>query len=435
MAQSPDNRHQQLSLSGGYRIDAADTRISFNGAVGRLTQDDALLPYTSNNELTSALLPRRQLDGEIDKTNIALTLSASPLDKLRIDLRYRYDRSDNNTPVEEWNRVIADTFNSGEVEENLPYSFRRGKLSLGAAYRLSRTLRVAGGYDRTEHERDFQDVAEQTEDSSWGSVTWRPTAWLDLRAKGGAARRDVDRYDESVAESFGQNPLLGKYNLAYRYRRFAEVSVAASGIEKPVSLSVTSLYADDDYTKSPLGLLDGEDLRISGDLSYTLAENRHLYLQAGYEDIQSTQAGSERFSLPDWRADNSDSFRTVGAGLKLARLRNAVDVTMDYTRSAGNTEIALATAAGDADSLPDLASTLDSFRMRLSWRKTARMTLYLSARYERFVVDDWALQGVQADTVPVILTLGAEPYDYHRMLIGIGIRYRAGDPAPGAESP
>ena len=146
-AQAPDNRFQQLSLSGGYRLDGWDTYMSFSAAAGRATQDDVLLPYTTNGTLTTAALPRARLDGEVNKRNLALAVSASPLEKLGVNVRFRQDRSDNDTPVDTWTRVITDTFNSGDAEQNVPYSFRRNRLGVDASYRLSRELRLAGGYD------------------------------------------------------------------------------------------------------------------------------------------------------------------------------------------------------------------------------------------------------------------------------------------------
>ena len=48
-----------------------------------------------------------------------------------------------------------------------------------------------------------------------------------------------------------------------------------------------------------------------------------------------------------------------------------------------------------------------------------------SMRYERFELADWAL--VSETTLPTVLTLGAEPYDYDVYAAGFGIRYRFGD--------
>ena len=45
----------------------------------------------------------------------------------------------------------------------------------------------------------------------------------------------------------------------------------------------------------------------------------------------------------------------------------------------------------------------------------------------RFTAEDWALQCAAPDTLPTILTLGAQPYDYEVWLAGIGFRYLIGN--------
>jgi hypothetical protein len=62
----------------------------------------------------------------------------------------------------------------------------------------------------------------------------------------------------------------------------------------------------------------------------------------------------------------------------------------------------------------------------MAWHKTERLALNVGLHYEGFKVDDWALQGVAPDTLPVVLTLGAQPYDYDVMLVGIGFTYQVG---------
>ena len=47
-----------------------------------------------------------------------------------------------------------------------------------------------------------------------------------------------------------------------------------------------------------------------------------------------------------------------------------------------------------------------------------------SLRFESFEVEDWAL--VDPTTLPTVLTMGAEPYDYEVLAVGIGIRYTFG---------
>jgi MtrB/PioB family decaheme-associated outer membrane protein len=422
-AQSPDNSFQQISLAGNYRFDRYDTVFGLNLARGKLEQDHLLLPYTSNPLLTTDPLPRQQLDGRVDTNNVAFTMSSRPFDKARIKLTYRLDDRDNQTSIDAWTRVITDTFNSGDVETNVPYSFRKIRFNALGSYQILRDVRVSAGFDRTEYDRDFQEVAEQTETGGWGMLRWKLNDYLDIRAKGGATEREIDRYDESVAVSLGQNPLLRQYHLAYRYRRFGELTLAAALPEKPVSLTVTALYADDEYTQSRLGITDGDGLRVAGDLSFALAENRYLYLHGGYENIESDQLGSEQFASPDWSARNTDRFYSAGGGLILRQIADSFDVTLDYTRATGRTEISLNTLAAGLSWFPDLESAMDSVRLRLVWHRSAQLAVNLGLRYERFEAEDWTLEGVAPDTVPVMLTMGAKPYNYDVVLVGIGFTY------------
>ena len=429
LSRSPDNTFHQITLSGNYRFAPFNTVVAFSGAFGSIEQDEEFLPYTTNPNVVTTPLPRTQLNGDVDTTSYAFNVTSKPHRKARVKLAYRYDERDNQTPQMQWSRVIADRFNSGEIETNIPYSYERSRLNLSGHFDLFKTVRVSGGYERSTYDRDFQEVAEQTEDSGWGRVRWRPNAFIEVSARGGAAERDVERYDEAFAASLGQNPLMRKYNLAYRYRQFGELTFAASLRERPLSLTINALYANDDYQKSQLGLLEGDDLRVAADLSWSFSDTASMYLNAGYENIESLQAGSEQFSTPDWQASNTDDFNTAGVGFRINQIADKIDLQLDYIRSEGSSEIALTSASAGLSQFPDLESTLDSLRIRLSYRVSERLELALRLRYESFMAEDWALEGVGPATIPVILTLGANPYDYDVFMFGLGFRYLFGETA------
>jgi len=426
LAQPPDNRFQQLSLSGRYRFSQYTTVLAFSAAAGRMEQNEAFLPYTTNPNLTVGTLPRANLDAEVDTTNLALTLNSKVFKKARVKLAYRYDERDNQTAQDLWTRVITDTFVDSESESNIPYSFKRSTLNLGAEYDLFETVRISGGYDRKEIDRDLQEVAEQTEDSGWGRLRWRPNQIFDVIVRGGASERDIDRYDESFAASLGQNPLLRKYNLAYRYRRFGELTASAAWPESPVSLTIRGFYADDEYTQSQLGLTASDELRVAADISWAWSKNASLYLTGGVENMDSDQTGSELFNVPDWSASNSDNFYTAGGGFRVREIGGKFDLQMDYTRSEGTSEINVASAAGGLSQFPDLESTLDYLRLKLSYHRSDRLEFTMDLRYQSFSAEDWALEGVGPATIPVVLTLGAQPYDDEVLIVGLGFRYLIG---------
>ena len=426
LALEPDNDFQQFSLSGIYRDETFNTVVAFSTAFGRGEQTTQFLPYTINSALPVLGLPSASLDGQVDTSNYALTVTTRPSKRMNVKLSYRHDERDNQTPVSMWSRVVTDTFPDSALEANVPYSFERGRLNLSGSFKLFDTVTISGGYDRNRFDRDYQEVAEQTEDTGWGKVRWRPTSYLEASLRGGSSQREIDAYNNDIAAYYGQNPLMRKYNLAYRYREFAEMSVSASLPEKPISVGLTYLWAEDSYSQSKLGMTDGEENRVNVDFSWAVSDATSVYLSAGTEMIDASQTGSEAFAGPDWMAVHEDAFTHYGGGFRIAGLGEKTDLTLDYTHSDGETKINFAGQNVSNNPLPDLESTMDSLRLSLNYNASERMDVNLGIRYEQFDTADWALDGVLPDTIPVVLTMGATSWDYDVWVVGIGVRYRIG---------
>jgi hypothetical protein len=54
------------------------------------------------------------------------------------------------------------------------------------------------------------------------------------------------------------------------------------------------------------------------------------------------------------------------------------------------------------------------------------MDLSLQWRHERYSSDDWAIAGIGPATLPTVLALGADPYDYNVNYVGASVRYYFG---------
>lgn len=435
LARPPDNEFSLLTLSGGYRFDTWTTNLGFSASVGQIEQDAALLGYTTNSNLTTDPLPRNSLDGDIDINRFALTVTTRPIDKARVRFSARYDERDNGTPSETWNRVITDTFLSGDPEMNLPYSYERTNLEVSGDYALFDNLRLSAGYEHKETDRDLQEVAEQSEDIGWGRVRWQPNSLIDLEVKAGTAKRDIDRLDESLLSMQDQNPLMRKYDVAYRYREFGELTLNASLPNFPLGFTLSGVLADDSYTKSELGLVSGEDIRVALDISWTVSEKAFVYLNTGFENIEADQLGSESFAASDWRATTDDDFVSVGAGFRVHGIADKIDLQLDYLHSDGTSEIAVDSVAMGLSQFPDLETTLDNLRIRASFQYSERLEIAGSLRYQDFSAEDWALEGVTPDTILPVLGLGAKPYDEDQLVFGLSFSYRVGGSDDGSADP
>jgi hypothetical protein len=194
----------------------------------------------------------------------------------------------------------------------------------------------------------------------------------------------------------------------------------------PISIAFNGLIADDSYSRSELGLISGREASAALDFSWSVSEKSALFLNVGYDRIESTQLGSEAASTADWRAENDDAFTTLGAGINIRQIGERFDLTLDYTRSEGTSEIEIDSAAALPQQFPDLETTLDYLRLRLGFEQSEKLEWNLNVRYQSFKAEDWALQGVAPGTIPLVLSLGALPYDDESVIVGIGVRYRMG---------
>jgi MtrB/PioB family decaheme-associated outer membrane protein len=438
LAQAPDSDAQTVTFAGAYHF-AAQTVLSLSASIGEIRQDEQLLAYSINPALPADPLPRGSLDGKVDTTHLDLQLTSKPWSFLRLKGVYRYDDRDNGSPVSLWSRTITDLFPSGEAEANRPYSFQRTRLGLSAQARFDwyewlESFDFEGGYDRLDTDRNLQEVADQSEETGWGRVRWRAGA-AEISVRAGAARREADNYDLNVAAALEQNPLLRKYTLAYRFRDFAQLRATFGWPDQGLSVGAEVFYASDDYTHSPLGLRASDDRRFAADFTWTVSERVAAYLQGSYEDIESRSAGSESVAAADWSTQQRDRFRTVGGGIDFGTPSDRFTARLSLVQAKGMGDIDVASALSGVGAYPQLQTDLKSATVDLGYRLSAAFDLRLRFRYEDFSTSDWALQDVEAATLPTVLTLGADPYDDQLYLVSLSVRYVLGRRAASSATP
>ena len=427
MALAPDNQYHEFGASAGWYGLPWNTTVSVSLASGTGTQDTGFLPYTINPTLATDPLPARDLDGEMSVMRADLTVSSRPIDRLRLRGSVAWDERDNDTRQRTYTSVVhTDLFPVLDDRVNSVYGFERLRFAGSADFKVYDDLSVGlgGEYRETDRKGTPQEVSTESQADGWGVVQYRPFGYLGFVLKGGAKEREPDgRYDPAVAASNGQNPLMRKYNMAYLYRSYAEMLVDVSLGTLPLTLGASAFYGDDSYNFSALGVGSGLDRRYGVDLTWAVNEKVSLFVNGGQEKIDMRTRGSSEFGDPDWLSTVEDDFSTYGAGLR-AQLADDIRLDFTYTHADGDSDTTLEGVS--AGSFPTVTSELDSLRADFSYGLTEKLDVTFTWWYESFDSSDWALQGIGPATIPTILALGAEPYNYSVNYVGASVRYYFG---------
>jgi MtrB/PioB family decaheme-associated outer membrane protein len=428
MALEPDNFYSEISASVGWFGLPWNTAVTLSGAIGQGTQDSDLLPYTLNPNIAVDALPWQDLDGEVSVTRADLTVSARPLERLRVRGAAAYDERDNDSRQAAFTSIVhTDLFPVVEDRINPAYGYERTRVNGSADYDVYDDLAVGVGGEWRQNDRTGTTVEVASEEvlDGWVRVQYRPSGYLGVVLKGGAEERDPDRYDLNAAADFGQNPLLRKYNQAYRYRSYGEMVTNVAIGPLPLTLGMNVHYGDDSYQQSTLGLISGLDRRYGADLNWNVNDGISAYASVGRERIDSRSRGSSIFASPDWTGLVRDDFETYGAGMN-AKLSDRFALTFDYTYGAGrsNTEM----RGAGSGRFPTVKSELSSFKAAVTYGLNARADLRLGWWYETLDTSDWAYVS-QPAALPTVLGLGVDPYNYDVNYVTLTLRYRFGGPA------
>jgi len=268
-----------------------------------------------------------------------------------------------------------------------------------------------------------EDTQENTLFAKWKI---KAHSTVDLALHGEAGTRDGSDYNTLPNE----NPAMRKYNLADRDRSKVGATIDYMATEK-LFLSARADYNRDDYTNSTIGLTEAIQPVYTVDFSYQPGNNITTYGYYTYENIQSSQAGSDVSTLSstrDWEADFDDTFDTAGVGIKWTDL-GKWDIGADivYSQSSGAIEMKDLLNPGTEDPYPDTRTELTSVKLWTSYNHSKLLSYRLGYWFEDYSADNWAVDGLQPydpAAVENTLLLGNETLDYNVYVITASASYK-----------
>lgn len=420
LALAPDNQFHQILGSAGYQVTPM-IRASGDFAVGRLTQDQAYLATTLNAALAPSIAPTPQasLQGKVDTFNGNINLSATPMDRLRVNAGYSRDVRDNRTPIASYASVATDMF-AGAATSNTPYTFKQDRYKLSADYRGPGSLKLSAGFEENDIQRSYQEARMTREATLWAKLSMRPMKGVFLAGKLTHAERNNDGYGVSPWIAAPENPLLRKFNLADRQRDSVRLR-ADVALGEAVHLGMNADYANDDYTNSPIGLTEARNASLGVDVSATLTDEIQVHAFAQGDRIRSRQLGSQAFSVADWSGRSRDQANVLGVGAKY--VKDKLELGADLTVARSRSDIVVDTGA-TIPAFPTATTSLDSLKLSASYRLQDNLTLLGNIWYERYESQDWRIDGVMPSTVSNLLVLGDQAPRYKLNVVRVAVRYR-----------
>ena len=424
---APDNQFYQASLSGGYQF-TPTTRLSGVISSGIMLQDENFLPYSIESGLGGAL-PRNSPDAEVVLNAASLRLTSRPARNVRLKAAYRYNERDNNTPRSSYTPVVIDHHVVSHSFTNEPYSYRKHNLDLSGFYRLNKVVDLGLEYDFDQVERWQAEVEESQEHTLGGILKFNPTGPWDTSLTLRHGIRDGGTYTPYSDPDTTTNPLLRKYHLADRIRDKASLSLNYLPKES-LSFNGRLDYSQDDYDDTLVGLMESKEYSAALDVNWNPRKDTTAYGFINYGRISSQQAGSENggppTGTPNWTVDTKDRFGSAGLGLKVAGVLPRLDLGADYTYSQSRGDITMddnSAGGSGLSSYPDLKTRLHSIQLygRYRWRKD--LHIRMSYLHEKYDSSDWALDGVDADTVSKVLLLGDDSLSYSDNILAMSLIY------------
>jgi MtrB/PioB family decaheme-associated outer membrane protein len=428
IAESPDNQSHQISAQFGYQVTHL-TRVGASFARGRMTQDQAFLPYGTG---PSPVLPANSLDGEVNTTLAKVDVNSRPIPKLRLDASYTYSDRDNNTPVNTYNYVIADTVLATDpvtglpvLRQNRPYGFEQHLLRLKAGYRLPKNADLSGGFDIDKLKRSYRQ-AEETEDQTlWAKLKLQPMEGVETTLKISHSDRDASAYDPTAYQNpvypesgaIPGDPLMKAFEMADRARDKIGFDVAYTAGEN-LSLGLGFDYYKDDYRKMVLGLTEASGLTATPSLTYAFNDKLSASAYYTYERLKSEQSGREWITAPPisvpWAEADTNETQTVGLSVNWKAIPKKLDIGADVVYSDFSGKIKYP----NSTDLPELSSSLTAIGVHGTYAMKENLSFRVGYRYENYRESDWA-------NVPLltVTTLGVTPDKQETHVVYLSIRY------------
>jgi len=420
LATAPDNTLNAVTLTGLAKF-ARRTSFSGNVAIISMTQDDALIPWTTNSVIANptvyalfpalAQLPRPTAQAEVKALSGSFVFNTRAHQYVNLTARYRYHDHDNRTPAFPLtNTVRFDAVPEPPSGSTEAYTITQNKFDVDASFNVLPYTSFKVGYGLDANKKTYLAYRKLTDNTVRASIDTVGNQYVTFRAIFEHTKRTgSDFHQEAIVDPGGQ-PNLRLFDDAERTRNRTTLLVTL--MPAPVfDITASYGYGKDDYDiglNPQFGLLNNDNNVVNVGFNVNPTEQVSFGLNVGQEKFASQQKSRNANPAPDsswtdptrdWFLDNDETVRNVDLYLDLVKLGGKADVHIAYDLSDSDNafvhygpriDALRALATPQSEPLPNVTNQWRRFTLDLTYFLTARTGVGLGYWYEKFEVSDFA---------------------------------------------
>ncbi len=419
MALWPNSTMNAANATGGLSLPGRSRATAYL-SVGNWSQNDALIPFTTNSTLPAIPLDRPTAQAAARVTAMTYAFTSKPNSLLWFSARYRSYDFDNRTPVFHVGNTVAydstvETFADGGTS---PYSIDRRTFDADASLTPSRYAALRVGYTREQVNQTFRTFDTTTEDTARVSADATGLRWMTVRAVYEHAQRRGTGLDEQALDDIGEQVSLRQFDISDRN------SDRFSGIVQLTPFSALSFNATvsagrEDRPGSVFGLRSNNNHAYSVGADYVPRDAVSLGVSYEYERYDALQASRQanpgvQFDDPtrDWTTDGADKAQTVTASMDLIKLWPRIDLRAAYDYSHAESVyvygLAVDSTIPPVVQLPSVVNAFHRATVDVRYYLTRHLVTGGSYWFDKYSVNDFALGAQTLTTLaePSFLMLG-----------------------------
>lgn len=368
MSMAPSNSFNSLRVMGLYKM-PNNTTLNGQFMIGRMSQDEDLIPFTTNTKIAQAAtynffpglaqLPRASAEAEADVINALINFTTRPTEYFAFDMKYRFNDHEVGTPT--YNGEYNVRFDA--VPEYVPgtkthhLNLRQSTVEAGATFSLpSRRTSLRLGYILDDVKRGGRSFSDMTDYTFRASLDAYQNTFFNLRGIFETTTRIGSGLSEEIWDEIGHRNELRFYDEADMDRIKATAVLGLTPSSK-FDLNLSFSMTDDEYSGEghEFGLLSASTSALSLTGNFYVNDKVTIGGTYGMDNWKSNQLA--RNANPD--AGPTAAYNSWADPLRNWSMDNDEDVTnaslwIDLIQALPKTDIRFAYNFSDSDLLYEM---------------------------------------------------------------------------------